>query len=589
MTGKFTWPADRRAPLPPVPQWTGASEAWIVAAGHPWRTPAEDSDFDTTPDYGETRAWIERLAAASPLIDVMVFGRTAEGRDMLLVVASKDVEAARGERLTGARPRLLVQCGIHPGEIDGKDAGLMLLRDIAFGGRDGLLDKADWLFVPILNVDGHERPSPFNRPNQRGPENQGWRASAQNLNLNRDFMKTDSPEMTALLALIGRVDPDLYIDLHVTDGLDYQYDITFGFQDAPYSHSPVISQWLEQRYRPFVSAALENAGHLPGPLILAVDDRNPDLGLTLPAFPPRFSHGYGDARHMPTVLVENHSLKPVRQRVLGTYALLEASLRLLGDEAYSLRASIGTDRAARPDAITTRWQTVTDPVRQIVFHPVAREYYRSVASGAREVRWLGEPEPALDVDLFGSAPLLSVHRPKAYWIPVAEAEAIERLRRHGIVLEAQFEGRDVELEFLRFDKIDIAPSLRERRVSLEGIGHRVERRRATFAPGSVRVDMDQPLATLAMLLLEPSSADSLFAMGFFAGMLDQTEYMEAYVVAPMADAMLENDPALRHAFEEKLLQDPAFAGNPVARLAWFYNQTPYADDAYLLYPVGFER
>lgn len=574
--------------MPPVPPWTGASEALIVPAGHPWRTPAEASDFDTTPSYAETRTWLERLAAASPLIDLATFGRTAEAREMLLVIASREAAAARGPRRPGGRPRLLVQCGIHPGEIDGKDAGLMLLRDIAFGDRGGLLDKADWLFVPILNVDGHERPSPFNRPNQRGPSNQGWRASAQNLNLNRDYMKVDSPEMTALLALISDIDPDLYVDLHVTDGLDYQYDITFGFQDAPYSYSPAINHWLAESYRPAVNAAMAAAGHIPGPLILALDDRNPDLGLMLPAFPPRFSHGYGDARHLPTVLVENHSLKPVRQRVLGTYKLIEASLALLGDQADRLRAAVATDRAAR-GAVTTQWQAAAEPKRKILFHPIAREFYRSIASGAREVRWLGTPEPAIEVDLFGSAPLTSAQRPDAYWVPAAEGDAIERLRRHGVALEVLDDWRSVDLDFLRFDAVDMAPTLRERRLSLDGVGGRIERRRAAFAPGSVRVPVDQPLGTLAVLLLEPSSADSLFAMGFFAGMVERTDYMEAYVVAPMADRMLERDPELRLAFEAKLAGDAKFAADPMARLAWFYERTPYADDAYLLYPVGYER
>ncbi len=584
-----SWPPEERAPLPPVQDWTGGSEALIVSPDHPWCTPAERCDFETTPSYAETREWLERLAAASPLITLRSFGTTAESRELLLVVASRDLAKADAPRSAKSRARLLAQCGIHPGEIDGKDAGLMLLRDIAFGEAGALLDHVDWFFVPILNIDGHEQPSPFNRPNQRGPSNQGWRASAQNLNLNRDYMKVDSPEMTALLALIGNIDPDLYIDLHVSDGLDYQYDITFGFQDAPYAHSPSIGEWLETVYRPAVDDALAAAGHMPGSLILALDDRDPDRGLMLPAFPPRFSHGYGDARHLPTVLVENHSLKPVRRRVLGTYVLLKASLGILGQRSAPLASAIDADRARRPASMTTDWQSAVAPVRNTLFHPVEREFYRSLASGAEEVRWLGTPAEPIEVDVHGSMPLAVATRPRAYWVPAAEAEAIERLRRHGIGMETLSDGQAIALEMTRFGEIRMAPGMSERRVAWQGLAPETENRVIEFAPGSVRVPTDQPLGTVAILLLEPASPDSLFAMGFFAGMMERTDYLEAYVAAPLADRMLQRDAALRAEFEANLQRDPGFAANPMARLAWFYERTPYADKRHLLYPVGCER
>src|SRR5688572_26697389 len=212
---------DTAAPLPPLMPWSGASERLVAAPNDPWITPAEARNFDTTPSYAETRAYIDRLVAASPLLTVETFGRTAQGRELYAVRAAK----LGNQR----KPVLLAQAGIHSGEIDGKDAGLMLLRDIALRGKHGLLDRADLIFVPIFNADGHERASPFNRPNQRGPRNQGWRTTAQNLNLNRDYLKADTPEMRAMIGLLRKYQPALYMDLHVTDGVDYQYDITFAF------------------------------------------------------------------------------------------------------------------------------------------------------------------------------------------------------------------------------------------------------------------------------------------------------------------------------------------------------------------------
>ncbi len=166
--------------LPPALSWSEASKALIARPGDPWITPAERAGFVTTPCYAETRAWLERLAAASPAIALDTFGRTAEGRDMMLVRTSTG--AARDGR---PKPVVLVQAGIHAGEIDGKDAGLMLLRDIALRGKTGLLDRVDLVFVPVYNIDGHERASRWNFLALRGPAEKGFVTNARNNNLNR--------------------------------------------------------------------------------------------------------------------------------------------------------------------------------------------------------------------------------------------------------------------------------------------------------------------------------------------------------------------------------------------------------------------
>ena len=349
------------APLPPPMPWQGASERLPVPAGHEWITPAEASGFMDSPSHAESHAYVRRLAAASPLLTVETFGTSPQGREMIVVHARKPGGAAK--------PLVMVEAGIHPGEIDGSDAGLMLLRDIAIRGKDHLLDKVDLAFVPIFNVDGHARSSPFNRPNQRGPRAQGWRTTSQNYNLNREWLKADAPEMQAMLALIQRLQPSLFIDLHTTDGIDHQYDVAMAFAgwDGLYANSPAIGRWLDQRYRPAVSRGLAAMGHTPGLYVQSVDNRDPLKGLVHDADTPQFSTGYGDLARIPTVLVETHSLKPNRQRVLGTYVLLEETLKLAGAEADSLAGAIVQDRAARPGTMVLQWRARPDPIRMIDF------------------------------------------------------------------------------------------------------------------------------------------------------------------------------------------------------------------------------
>lgn len=577
--------------LPPAPPWHGASEKLVAKPSDPWITPSELTGLTASPDYAETHAWLEKLDAASPLIRMESFGKSPEGRDLLVVYVSKD-----GAKFDPAKPVLLAQAGIHPGEIDGKDAGMMLLRDIAFHGKDALLDKVNLVFVPILSVDGHERASPYSRPNQRGPAVQGWRHTAQNLNLNRDYGKLDAPEMRAMIALIDRVKPDLYMDIHVTDGEDYQYDITYGWAgyQGDFARSKATSAWLDHTFLPATEAGLKAAGHIPGQLVFALDDRDPKKGLGASPASLRYSNGYGDAARIATVLVENHSLKPYRQRVLGTYVLLEESLKVLARDGAALRAAEDADRARRPAVVEANFGTSfggggDKPLRTVSFLGVQYETYDSPASGRREIRWLGKPDPQpWSLPLYAAEPSLKLTPPKAYWISSAKPDVIERLRLHGVAMETLAAPRAVSVDMIRFTAPKLAPRASEGHVEIAAGPVVHETRAVTFPAGSVRVPTDQPLGEMVTLLLEPESDESFFAWGMFPEVLQRVEYIEGYAIAPLAEKMLAADPQLKAQFEARLAADPKFAADPDARLGWFYARTPYYDDRYRLYPVGRE-
>src|SRR5581483_885824 len=199
-----------QAPLPPAIPWNGKSRELIAKPDQKWITVAENTGFRATSTYTQTVAYLRELALAAPELRMISIGRSPEGRDIWMVVASRDRLFTPETLQRSGRPTLFVQAGIHAGEIDGKDAGLMFLRGLMPGGRwRPLLDRANLLFVPIVNVDGHERTSPFNRINQRGPDVPGWRTNAQNLNLNRDYTRLDTEEIRAVAGAIDRWRPDL--------------------------------------------------------------------------------------------------------------------------------------------------------------------------------------------------------------------------------------------------------------------------------------------------------------------------------------------------------------------------------------------
>jgi hypothetical protein len=392
-----------------------------------------------------------------------------------------------------------------------------------------------------------------------------------------------------MIGLLRKYKPALYMDIHVTDGVDYQYDITFAFDGwaGYYAHSPNIGRWLDTRYRPAVIRALSAAGHIPGMYVDIRDARQPDAGINLNPDQPRYSTGYGDLARIPTILVENHSLKPYRQRVLGTYVMVEESLRLVGAEAVGLEAAIAADRASRPATEVMTWKPAPKPLYVIPdFKGIAHESYHSAASGGNEVRWLGRPVTQR-MPIFGQVPDKVVTLPAAWWVPATKPEVIALLRLHGIQFETIAEPRTLTLDMVRI----AGPKLRaadEGHIPLSAEAFNHAPRQEAFPTGSVRVPSDQPLGLLAAALLEPESTDGVFAWDFFPEILQRTEYIEGYVIAPLAERMLASNPALKAEFERKLAADPKFAGDPDARLAWFYERTPYYDERYLLYPLGRE-
>ena len=569
--------------LPPLLPWDGPTQA-LIQPQHPWVTPAELTDLTATPDYAQTISYLKKLVESSPLFRLEVIGQSPQGRDIYLLKASTQPDLVG----KSGRPTLLVQAGIHSGEIDGKDAGLMLLRDIAHGNKSDLLAQVDFLFIPVLSVDAHERRGEFNRMNQRGPVQQGWRSNALNLNLNRDYAKADSLEMRALLKVLNQYQPDLYMDVHVTDGEDYQYDITYGFNEPFASLSPNGASWLAQVYRPYLDRQLSRQGHIPGPLVFGLDSMDFSKGLSGSTSTPRFSNGYGDVRHLPTILVENHSLKPYKQRVLGTYVLLEQTLKLLQEQGKALQLAKKADENFRPQQQVLLFKAAEQP-DLINFKGISYEIAQSDISKSAYVKWTGQAKDYVDFPVYWEkVPAIETEVPAAYWIPPQYQDVIQRLEIHGVKMSQLTTTKTMELQQLVAAKPEFASKSFEGRVGVSAT-FTPQWRQLELVPGSVRVSTDQPLGALAVALLQPQAPDSFFSWGFFHGMFERTEYFETYAIIPWIEQQLVADPKLKQQFDEAVKADAKLQTDGQARLSWFYQRSPFYDQAYLKYPILLER
>jgi hypothetical protein len=558
-----------------------------------WLTHAEQTDYQETARYAETIEYCRRLDQASPLITFQTFGKSGEGRDLPLLIAAEGEtftpEAARVER----KPVILIQACIHAGESDGKDAGLALLRDIAITKTyPDLLKQVVVLFIPIYNTDGHERVSPHNRINQNGPAEMGWRTTSTYQNLNRDYMKADTPETRAWLALWNAWKPALFIDCHVTNGADYRVNITFQHEHHA-GVAPSVLAWEKSVIDDRVAAATEAAGNVVSWYLEFIDNRDLTKGIRDFNGSPRFSTGYVPLRNRPGILIETHMLKPYRPRVIGTYDFLRFTLEEVNRDPESLLAA-----GREADAQTLADGQTYDPNRRFPL-----DYELTEEARPYELKGVEYHTESSDVSgatrvIFGTNPLditvpmfdelrvkAAVAAPLFYIVPAQWSDVIDVLRTHGLAVETTMESATLEVESYRFLNVEWAPGPFEGRF-MPSFKSEVVSERRTFPVGSAIVPVAQEWAKIAINLLEPEAPDSFVRWGFFNAIFEQKEYGEDYVVEKLAREMLAADSELRQEFEQKLAGDPSFAANSHERLQFFYRRSPYWDQQMNLYPVG---
>lgn len=539
-------------------------------------TTAETSQWLRTGRYDEAVTLCRAYAQTYDGVTCDLLGETTQGRPIIALSITRRASA----------PVILIQGGIHAGEIEGKDAGFRFLRDLLDGKvAPGALDAVSIVFIPVLNPDGHERFGPNHRPNQRGPEEMGFRTNGARLNLNRDYVKADSPEIRAELRVVHDRDPMILVDLHTTDGAQFEHDISViasplaprgdGLEEA----ASALSGSLQNR--------LTELGHLPVPFYPSfVDDTNPHSGFALGESAPRFSSFFMAARSRIGILVETHSWRTYRERELSTYhalqALFEEATRSAPAWREVMRAADLADSKLGGTEVTMLWKN-GEGNHDIAFRGYAYEKRLSDVTGGT---WLvyDEKTPEIwKVPLYDEQlPALTVKVPEGGYIVdggfAAAARAV--LDAHGIVYNTVDETAQA-VEVFRASKVTFSPPYEGRtRAEVEGAWAAETR---TLDRGAIFVPIWQPHARLLLHLFEPQLPDSLVAWGVFNAVFERKEYIEPYVVEAAAREMLAANPALRAEWEAALAATPTMSTDD--RLDWFAKRHRAWDERVNLIPV----
>jgi hypothetical protein len=561
-----------------------------------WRTKAERTQYRETPDHEETMRYLRQLEGGSRWIKVASFGRTGQGRDLPFVIVSKDRLFTPEAAIASGRPIVLIQNGIHSGEIEGKDACLALIRDMAvLRTREALLDSVVVLVVPMLSADAHERRSPWNRINQNGPTPMGWRVNPLGYNLNRDYLKADAVEMRAFLAnLYTRWWPHLLIDDHTTNGADYRHDVTYAMPHGP-AVPPSIDRWCTEALEGRVMKRLEAMGHLPAPYIAFRGwSSDPAAGLDYGSAPPRFSNGYPPLHGRAAMLVETHMLKPYGSRVRATYDLLVATLEEVGArprallravadaESLAVRRGREADPARRELVLSAR---TTDTATPFPFKGWLTRWEVSDITGSRLPRYEDTPWDTTISVYRDLVPTLTVRPPVGYLVPQEWTVARDRLDVHGVRYRRFTRAWSDTVEVQRIAAWRGASEPYEGHWPIEVTQVVLERRVRAYRPGDLWVLLDQRSAAVAVHLFEAQAPDGLMRWNAFDTVLERKEYAEGYVIEPIAREMMAQDPALAREFRERLAADSTFTRNPWARGDFFYRRSQWADPHQDQHPV----
>ncbi len=567
-----------------------AADAGANDVPESWQTVAETSDYTATSSYDETIEFLRRVDAASAGIHLGFFGRSGAGRLLPLVIVSSDGAFTPEAATATGKPILLLQSCIHAGEVDGKDASLLILRDMATG-RLPIPEHTIVLFAPIFNADGHERVSIHNRANQNGPvEGMGFRTTANGINLNRDHLRAVTVEMRGLLDVVNRWRPHLHVDNHVTNGSDHGWVLTWMVAEAPTLAAP-LDRWLGTTL-PVVLEATDRAGHPNGPYVDLKVATDPKKGLSWLWTSPRLSTDYFPLRNRPSILIEMHAHKPFRDRVQANRDFMVALIQTVDNEPNPLVEAVVESEAitvrrggpdAEPSHIVLRWRP--SDTFEMVTWPAARwTVNESVVTGAPHLIFDEGSYEEISVPWYhGQVPDVVLPRPRGYFVLPGWPQIERLITDHGLVARRLPDALKLDVETTRVSNpvFDSTAYQGTTMISDFAISRQTEKREVPA--GAVWVPANQPDFEVAVQLFEPEAPDSMLRWGMLSTVFERKEYIGPQKLAELADEMLSDD-AIRLQWEEAL-EDETLAADLTARYLWWYRRTPYWDEEVGLLPI----
>jgi len=555
------------------------------SSNYDFTTKFEKSEGTETTTYAETIAYYKQLANAYSEISIQEIGETDSGNPLHLVVLSPTKEF--DFKKLASKTVILINNGIHPGESDGIDASMMLLRDLAQdSAKIKKLENVVIAVIPVYNVGGSLNRNSTTRVNQNGPKEYGFRGNAQNYDLNRDFIKADTKNTRTFAEIFHLVNPDVFIDNHVSNGADYQYAITHLFTQ----HNKLgndLGIFIEDKMRPEMEASLLKKDIIITPYV-NVWGTTPEDGFSQFFDSPRYSTGYTTLFNTLGMMIETHMLKPYKQRVEQSYAFMESLLNFTIENSIEIKA-------LHNNAVAQILEKKTYPITYeldnsnfsiLDFKGFESSYIDSKVTNGKRLFYDRSKPYTKPVNYYNQFVVSKeIEIPMAYILKQGWWKVLERLNDNHIKYTVFKNDTIITVEAQHIEAFETSKNAYEGHYPHYNTTVTTSTKLVQFKSGDIYIPVNQEGVRYIIETLESSATDSFFNWNFFDTILQQKEGYSAYVFEDIAEQFLIENPSVRDSLSLKVKTDKAFAENPRAQLDFVYKQSPYYETAYLKLPI----
>ena len=551
-------------------------------------TQFEKSGGTETSEYIDVISYYKELSNSYPEISFFEMGETDAGLPLHIVVFNTDGKTQLNSIKNSSKNSVLINNGIHPGESDGIDASMLLLRDIV---QNDSLKKSYQntliVVIPIYNIGGSLNRNSHTRANQNGPKEYGFRGNTRNYDLNRDFVKQDTKNAAAFAEIFHTIEPDVFIDNHVSNGADYQYAISHLFTQ----HNKLggaLGKFIETQMRPALESSMMQK-KIPITPYVNVWGGTPKEGWSQFYDSPRYSTGYTTLFNTLGMMVETHMLKPYKIRVEQTYELLLSMLDFTEERSVDIKIvrknAIDKILKKKIYPITFEINPKKEP-SVIQFRGYKGEIMDSKVTNGKRLLYDASKPYLEPVDYFNEyRPTKEITIPKAYILKQGWHRVVERLKNNQIFYTQFKKDTTLVVETLHIDDYKTRTSAYEGHYLHYNTSVKIDSNAVHFSKGDLYIPVHQKGARYIMETLEPEATDSFFNWNFFDSVLQQKEGYSGYVFEDVAEQILKENTTIKDAFEAKMVTDKDFEKNPRAQLNFIYKRSLHYEKAHLLLPI----
>jgi hypothetical protein len=557
----------------------------ISSFGYSQLTVFEKSHGKETATYFEAIQFYKNLSHKSHKLQFQTKGLTDAGYPLNLILISNDENFNPAKWHIQKKIIILINNGIHPGEPDGIDASMMLARNIV-DKKTILPNNVVLAIIPIYNIGGTLNRTSFSRVNQNGPESYGFRGNAQNLDLNRDFIKCDSKNARSFTEIFHYLTPDILIDNHVSDGADYQHVMTLITTQYNKLGSE-LGEWLKKTFEPKLFAGMHDKGWDLVPYV-NVEDTDPSKGFTQFYDSPRYSSGYAALFSTISFMPETHMLKTFKERVQSTYDLMITMIQQASINANELLAKrkSSVENVIHQKQFSLSWQIDTSKYSNRTFKGYGAGYKNSEATGLPVLYYDHNKTFTRQIKFYDVyTPQKYIEKPYAYIIPRGWWAVIDLLKLNKVQFERLNNDSAIEVSAYHIENYKSFPEAYEKHHKNYDVSVSIMKEKVKFLKGDYIIKLNQTANRYIVETLEPTGDDGFFSWNFFDAVLQEKEGYNDYRWDSIAAQLLKKDSALQQRLLERKKTDTSFEKNSSAQLNFIYKNSPYYEPAHLRYPV----